>query len=337
MRRLLLISLCLWLIPPGAGAEADTAQRPRQPAAKRWFRADSEQGGEILRLESERDEVVRDYLARHPDPDLTASRLRGLALIYLADDRFVSLRRHTGSGLAQIEVVHPLPAGVLKTLPEEARDAVRLVRDTSSADSLNLGTCFVIRPDGLLLTAYHNVENATQVRVIFEDGSSYDATVREDIENSDLALLQIPALQLPYLSLAPDGGRLGTRVFTIGFPAPSVLGRAPKFTEGVVSSERGHATREDLMLLSLPIQSGNSGGPVVAEDGSVIGVVSASAEFSGFSKATGSAPQNVNWASRVDAVPALFDAPPARPPAQTRAEAIERVREAVCLVIAGRR
>ena len=56
---------------------------------------------------------------------------------------------------------------------------------------------------------------------------------------------------------------LGQQVFTIGYPAPDLLGSEAKFTEGVVSSLSVLGGDAGYMQISVPVQPGNSGGPLL--------------------------------------------------------------------------
>jgi S1-C subfamily serine protease len=87
--------------------------------------------------------------------------------------------------------------------------------------------------------------------------------------------------------------------------------------------------------MSIPVQPGNSGGPVVASDGSVVGVVTATEAVAAFLQATGTLPQNINWAVKAEYAKPMFDQPPApKPMAKSRSEAIQRATQASCLVLA---
>jgi len=92
------------------------------------------------------------------------------------------------------------------------------------------------------------------------------------------------------------------------------------------------------MQVSVPTHPGNSGGPLVTEEGFLAGVVLATAAPGRFLDASGTLPQNVNWGVRAEYVMALLERPLAASPLPTsREKAIERARAAVCLAIAHRR
>jgi len=106
----------------------------------------------------------------------------------------------------------------------------------------------------------------------------------------------------------------------------------PKFTDGAVSAEYGPGGETSLLQVTIPVQPGNSGGPVVTLDGSVVGIVSSSAAIIPFLKATGTLPQNVNWAIKAEYAKPLFDQPQSRQVSKSRSEAIDHTTQAVCLV-----
>jgi S1-C subfamily serine protease len=124
-------------------------------------------------------------------------------------------------------------------------------------------------------------------------------------------------------------------VFTIGFPVPQVLGEEPKFTEGSITSVSGPDAEASLLQVSIPVQPGNSGGPVVTNSGLVVGVVTASAAIESFYGRTGTLPQNVNWAINAEFAIPLVGTQPDRATASRQA-AIERAKKAVCYVEAAR-
>ena len=120
----------------------------------------------------------------------------------------------------------------------------------------------------------------------------------------------------------------------MGFPVSNILGGEAKFTEGSISSLTGIQGDASYFQMSVPIQPGNSGGPVVNTRGEVVGIVAATAAIEAFYANTGSIPQNVNWASKSDNARLLFSPSSIETPASNREEAIGRVRAALCKVVA---
>ncbi len=196
------------------------------------------------------------------------------------------------------------------------------------------GTGFLVRPDGLILTAWHVVKDARRIGVQCEGRERVFATLAERSPALDLALLQTPLTDMPYLSTAPArSARKGDPVFTIGYPAALELGPEPKFSEGTISALSGSERDSVRMLVTVPIQPGSSGGPVIGVDGAVVGIVTATQTEMQFFSETGGLPQNLNWAVKVEYATPLFALPRPQPPSASRTEAIERASRAVCIVI----
>ena len=157
------------------------------------------------------------------------------------------------------------------------------------------GTGFFITDDGYLMTSFHVVAGAMRVRVRTGEGTFPAMLVRADAAN-DLAILKIdgPSHGLPLV--ASRNVKLGQAVFTIGFPNPDWQGLEPKLTKGEISSLAGMHDDPRQFQVSVATQPGNSGGPLVDERGNVVGVLAAEANDVMLLQATGSLPQNVNYA-----------------------------------------
>lgn len=161
---------------------------------------------------------------------------------------------------------------------------------------LDYGTAFFITGDGYLVTADHVIRGIHKVRV--KIGTQfYDAKVVRNDQKVDLALLKIDGNSFTALPLAgkkdPD---LGADVFTIGFPNPDVQGFEPKYTDGRISSLSGMRDDPSKFQITVPLQPGNSGGPLINRFGAVDGVVVGSLNDAVMLAESGSVPQNVNYA-----------------------------------------
>jgi S1-C subfamily serine protease len=201
----------------------------------------------------------------------------------------------------------------------------------------SVGTGFFVGPDGFVLTSYHVVDGATRVECRTGDGVVHEAAMARMSQMNDLALLRVDARPTRYLGLAPRGSpHPGERVFTIGYGAPNFLGiNEPRFTEGAISALSGVDAEDAYMQISVPIQPGNSGGPVVNEAGQVVGIIAAQAATQEFVRIEGTLPQSINWAVKADyAAPLLPRQPPA--PRLTRAQAIDLTRDSICFIVAQR-
>ncbi len=198
-----------------------------------------------------------------------------------------------------------------------------------------VGTAFVVRPDAFLLTAFHVVKDAKQIEVSCPESGKANAWVEQFSEANDLAVLRVAEGRTPtYLSIADQKSvSLGEHVFTIGYPAPNVLGSEAKFTEGVISS-LSVGGDVGYMQISVPVQPGNSGGPLINGSGEVVGVVIATASALSFLKGTGTLPQNVSWAVKGAFAVPLFDPPPRSPRIADRGAVVRHALKATCSVTA---
>jgi serine protease Do len=139
------------------------------------------------------------------------------------------------------------------------------------------GSGFVISRDGLVVTNYHVVEGASEVKVHLGD-RDYPAEVKGTDQATDIALLKINAgNDLRYLELGDsDNVRVGDWIMVIGNP----LNLDKTVTTGVVSAKGrsigiSDASFENFIQTDAAINFGNSGGPLVNLRGEVIGIATA--------------------------------------------------------------
>jgi serine protease Do len=145
-----------------------------------------------------------------------------------------------------------------------------------------LGTGFVVRNDGVIVTNAHVVAGATKVSVMMRDGTVYPAKILGADETNDIAVLRITANKLPELKLGNSNNLLiGEWAIAIGNPFGFYLGNSePSVSVGVISATQrnlvspgeGQASYFDMIQTDAAINPGNSGGPLVNADGEVIGV-----------------------------------------------------------------
>jgi serine protease Do len=146
-----------------------------------------------------------------------------------------------------------------------------------------IGSGFIIRNDGIIVTNAHVIAgNNTKVSVAMRDGQTYSAKVLGSDELNDLAVLQIPARNLPVVTMGSSRQLLvGEWAIAIGNPFGFVLGNTePSVTAGVISAVGRNLTARteggglyvDMIQTDASINPGNSGGPLVNALGEVIGV-----------------------------------------------------------------
>ncbi|HKK13219.1 MAG TPA: trypsin-like peptidase domain-containing protein [Gammaproteobacteria bacterium] len=157
---------------------------------------------------------------------------------------------------------------------------------------------------GYVLTNNHVIEGAHRITLTRPDGKSIKATVARADQTNDLALLKVddPRKLPPSLTLAPGDAPLGSRVFTIGYPHVDVMGHTPKLTTGVVSASAGLGDDARFYQISVPVQGGNSGGPLLDMHGRVVGVVTSKLNAVAVLRRSGDLPENVNYAIKTTVV-----------------------------------
>jgi len=203
---------------------------------------------------------------------------------------------------------HTSETALVKSWPP----AERVATSSEDRDSKprNAGSGFFLDTnEGLIGTNWHVVDSSEVIEVsLYPSGNKFQAQLVLRDQVNDLAILQLPGYdaetgsctRLPYRLTNSRGVRLGSKVFVLGYPLSTFLGTAPRYTEGVVSSERGIEDDPRTFQISAEIQPGNSGGPLLDEKGNLVGVVIARLNDSKLFELTGSIPQNVNFAVKSD-------------------------------------
>ena len=195
------------------------------------------------------------------------------------------------------------------------------------------GTGFLVNTVGTLVTSNHVVEGRNTIGVTCGTNAPVKARISASSRMTDIAILQTDLAATKYLNLAlARSAGTGMAVFTLGFPVSSMLGMEPKFTDGAISAMSGIRGEQTFVQISIPVQPGNSGGPVVNDKGLVVGIVAAGAAVQPFYENTGTLPQNVNWAVKAEYAALMFEPPPLLPPTRSREEAIEQTRNALCFI-----
>jgi len=207
----------------------------------------------------------------------------------------------------------------------------------SAPPRVSQGTAFFVRPDGVLLTALHVVDGARSVSVACPGREPVPAILASGTRNRDLVAMKTSLSAPAYLTLHGARALLpGDPVFTVGFPTGTTAEAAPRFSNGSLNAVTGPDTETAFLQMTMPLQPGNAGGPVVAADGSAVGVVSSGAAIILLLREPGIFPQGVSWGIKADFAQPLFEAPPALPAARTWGEAVERATRSACRVLVTR-
>ncbi|WP_324673323.1 serine protease [Hymenobacter sp. GOD-10R] len=156
--------------------------------------------------------------------------------------------------------------------------AINQIDGNKPADATNQskfsGTGFALTADGYLVTSYHVIQGADSLLVESRDRQHYHAEpVFTDVAH-DLAILRIRDKdfagfkRLPY-SFKRGQSDLGEKVYTLGYPREELV-----FNDGSLSARSGFEGDTAFYQISIPVNPGNSGGPLLDDRGNLIGVVS---------------------------------------------------------------
>ncbi len=207
---------------------------------------------------------------------------------------------------------------------------------------INTGTGWVVG-NGYIVTSNHVIQDSSNISLVRNDGSKImAAVVIRDKVNDIVVLRPLESVQLPpALPLANNSPNIGASVFTIGFPHPDVMGLSLKLTSGKINALSGIQDDPRTFQISVPVQAGNSGGPLMNMKGEVVGIVAAKLSASEIFKWTGDLPQNVNYAIKVQYLIVLLDSIPKSRPSKTlevKKEPLEalvtRIQGSIMMVIA---
>ena len=205
-------------------------------------------------------------------------------------------------------VNEPVEKVVQRVLPAVVNVTTDTFQGSSGQTGQGVGTGFVVRADGIVVTNCHVVEGASKITVSSsaDQPKEYDARVIGGDCLHDLAVLKIDATGLPTVALGNSAGlQLGQRVVALGYAL--ALEGGPTVTTGIVSSlnrtitasdpacrtcENGARTYTGVIQTDAAINHGNSGGPLVDMQGRVVGINTAGDDNA----------QNIGFAIAIDSV-----------------------------------
>ena len=169
----------------------------------------------------------------------------------------------------------------------------------SAAARTTIGAGIVVSAEGMVVTNHHVVQGCASISVLDPEKQRTSAVlVGADVAN-DLALLKADRT-FPAAASFRSGAPLqaGESVTVVGYPLAGILGFEPNVTFGYVSALGGLRGDASRFQISAPIHKGNSGGPILGQDGQVIGIVTSKLDALAVQKRTGDLPQNISFGVR---------------------------------------
>jgi regulator of sirC expression with transglutaminase-like and TPR domain len=199
-------------------------------------------------------------------------------------------------GVAPRPAAAASPASIEKLTERVLKSVATITSDSRDGGREAVGTGFVVSADGLVATNYHVVGEGRGVHVQLADGRRFDATEVHAFDRQlDLAVLRIDARDLPALTLGDvAAAKQGQSVVAVGNPA----GLKNSVVAGVVSAVREIEGRP-MIQVAIPIEPGNSGGPLVDLEGRVLGILSMKSAVT----------PNLGFALSIDLLKPLLDKP----------------------------
>ncbi len=146
---------------------------------------------------------------------------------------------------------------------------------TKNTTPIHFGaTGFMLTKDGYVVTNNHVINGADSVHLQNSKGQSFRAKIVYSDAIKDLAILHIddtsfkPLKNVPY-TFKKQKSELGEDIYTIGFPRDEAV-----YGQGYLSSHTGYVGDTIAYQISIPVNPGNSGGPVLDNQGNIIGIIS---------------------------------------------------------------
>lgn len=202
----------------------------------------------------------------------------------------------------QVEIFEVFDISPMK----EEEPAAPAQSNAGAAESIamKVGTGFFVSDWGYILTNAHVVSGCKQIQT--RDSNAVRLVSKDD--KGDLALLKIevksPAVATFRLRPEP---RIGDSVIAFGFPLQGVLSSEGNLSTGNVSATSGVGDDPRFIQVSVPVQPGNSGSPLLDSGGAVIGGIESKLDAAVAFQITGDIPENVNFAIRASEVIHFLD------------------------------
>ena len=165
-----------------------------------------------------------------------------------------------------------LPPGMKEFLDQFPQFKNRMPPPSPHGGGGALGSGFVISSDGYVVTNNHVVDHADEVKISFQNGDKFDATVIGTDPKTDLALLKIKSDKaFPHVEFTKTEAKVGDYVMAVGNP----FGLGGTVTSGIISArgrDIGSGPYDDFIQVDASINKGNSGGPTFNMSGEVVGI-----------------------------------------------------------------
>lgn len=180
---------------------------------------------------------------------------------------------------------------------EKYGKAIVLIIGIKNGQEVILGSGFIVKSDGVIVTNHHVIEGVYPAAVKTKNGDVFeDISIIDFNEREDIAIIKIKGFDLPTVVLGNSNNvRVGERIIVIGNPH----GLENTISDGLLSQIRDSGKGYSLYQISAPISAGSSGSPVFNQRGEVIGIATLSDIFG----------QNLNFSVPINYTRGMLDGP----------------------------
>src|SRR3954465_4144142 len=188
-------------------------------------------------------------------------------------------------------------AKTVEEIADKARSSVVVITQRARDGSVEgVGSGFVVSKIGLIATSLHVIGEGRPIEIRFADGKKFAVTeVHAWDRKLDLAIVRIAETNLPALKLGESAEvKQGASVVAMGNPR----GLTHSVVQGVVSAFRDFENGR-MIQLAIPIEPGNSGGPLLDASGRVVGILEMKSAVT----------ENLGFATPIDTLKMLLDKP----------------------------
>lgn len=197
-----------------------------------------------------------------------------ILLVVVATSIYIVSHLNKNTPMSETQAVKPI-------LEQESKNNIALIAEKILPSTVMIGvedyqgemargSGFFVNNSGDILTNYHVVKNASEIRIFTNDKNEYQASIRAFDERQDLALLSshTPTTESVPLKILDATPKSGIEIIAAGSPK----GFSQTISNGIVSAIREDDNGVTYIQITAPISPGSSGGPIVNMDGDVVGV-----------------------------------------------------------------
>ena len=183
-----------------------------------------------------------------------------------------------------------------------------IIKDNQDDKVINAssGSGFAVSSDGYVITNNHVIEGCQEVIVHTKEKDIKTRIISFDPQN-DLALLKGDFQPKTVFALSNNRPELLQDIYVAGYPFGNAISSSIKVTKGIISSLTGIGNNFSNIQIDAALQSGNSGGPIIDDNGNVIAVAVSKLDAKYMLENFGSIPENTNFGIKSSVVKSILD------------------------------